>query len=155
MHHPLPLLTALATLLFTAGCVTVPATAPPPERLQAAAVSTPSAVPVPTQASGRAAIVTTDPSRTPQPGHDKHRGPQHRPSRPAPAPARPRMAVPPEPYRRAAADRHAAPAPRRHRSRPRRTFRPQPTYDMRTVCALAQQPAAPSEARALCDAYVR
>ncbi|MDX3178347.1 hypothetical protein PV382_39800, partial [Streptomyces scabiei] len=74
-----------------------------------------------------------------------------RPQRPAaPRPsARPRTAV------RTAPARPAPPSSNRHRTVRPRTAPPEPTYDMRTVCSLAHQAAAPSGAGTLCDTYLR
>ncbi|SEE19236.1 hypothetical protein SAMN05216532_7275 [Streptomyces sp. 2231.1] len=158
MHHQFRVLTALAALLFTAGCVHIPAHRTSPSVMEAATVRAPSpAVASVGQAPARGALVDTGTDAKPkQPA--RRQGARHRPARPAPHP-HPRMPVRSAPRHRTAPHRpdaaeHRHRVPRPHPARPR-TPRPGTTDDMRTVCRLAHQPAAPAEAGTLCDTYLR
>ncbi|MFF4436243.1 hypothetical protein [Streptomyces sp. HUAS 14-6] len=158
MHHQLRVLTALAALLFTSGCVHIPAHQASASVMEGATVRAPSsAVTSVSQAPARGALVDTGTDAKPGRPARRH-GARHRSWRPAPHP-RPRLAVRSAPRHRTAPHRpapveHRHRTPRPHPARPRAP-RPGTTDDMRTVCRLAHQPAAPAEAGTLCDTYLR
>ncbi|MDX3028523.1 hypothetical protein [Streptomyces scabiei] len=163
MRQPFVLAASLAALLLAGGCVALPAgTSPPAPHLHAAVARTASPLPSPHEPSARSALIAPAPTlvktvRTKRPDVPRPAAQRRsslsdtRPQRPAaPRPsARPRTAV------RTAPARPAPPSSNRHRTVRPRTAPPEPTYDMRTVCSLAHQAAAPSGAGTLCDTYLR
>ncbi|MDW8807269.1 hypothetical protein P1P68_21365 [Streptomyces scabiei] len=125
--------------------------------MHAAAARTASPLPSPREPSARSALIAPasiliETVRAKRPGVPRpaaqrrsslsDAGPQ-RPAAPRPTAVRPAPARP------------APPSSNRHRTVRPRTTPPEPTYDMRTVCSLAHQAAAPSGAGTLCDTYLR
>ncbi|MFM9589337.1 hypothetical protein ACKI1J_11530 [Streptomyces scabiei] len=163
MRQPFVLAASLAAVLLAGGCVALPAGTPPPVlRPHAAAARTASPLPSPSEPSARSALIApasilVETVRTKRPGVPRPAAQRRsfaddtdarRPAAPRPS-ARPRTAVRPAPAR------PAPPSSNRHRTVGPRTALTEPTYDMRTVCGLAHQAAAPSGAGALCDMYLR
>ncbi|MER6457246.1 hypothetical protein ABT270_32270, partial [Streptomyces sp900105245] len=86
MHHQLRVLTALAALLFTSGCVHIPAHQASASVMEGATVRAPSsAVTSVSQAPARGALVDTGTDAKPRRPARRH-GARHRSWRPAPHP---------------------------------------------------------------------